>query len=92
MAKAEIDKTSEGYKVFKDQGCIACHGDSLQGGAAAPTLVGTGLNADQVANVAKNGKGKCLLEFLKAMMHSLKALSEFIAGLGKKVITKKLAS
>jgi menaquinol-cytochrome c reductase cytochrome b/c subunit len=84
VAKAEIDKTNEGYKVFKDQGCIACHGDNLQGGAAAPTLVGTGLNANQVASVAKNGKGKMPAGIFKGNDAQLKALSEFIAGLGKK--------
>lgn len=83
-AQVNIDKTSEGYKTFQSQGCIACHGDNLQGGAAAPTLVGTGLNASQVANIAQHGKGKMPAGVFKGNADQLKALSEFIAGLGKK--------
>lgn len=84
VAKVNIDKTSEGYKVFQSQGCIACHGDNLQGGAAAPTLIGTGLNASQVANIAQHGKGKMPAGIFKGNDAQLKALTEFIAGLGKK--------
>lgn len=84
VAKVDIDKASEGYKVFKDQGCINCHGDSLQGGAGAPTLVGTGLKADQIAKIAKNGQGKMPPGIFKGDDKQLKALSDFIAGLGTK--------
>ena len=84
VAKVDIDKASEGYKVFKEQGCINCHGDSLQGGAGAPTLVGTGLKADQIAKIAKNGQGKMPSGIFKGDDTQLKALSDFIAGLGTK--------
>lgn len=28
--EADIDTNAEGYKVFKEQGCISCHGDNLR--------------------------------------------------------------
>lgn len=46
--EADIDTNAEGYKVFKEQGCISCHGDNLQGGAAGPSLVDSGLKPDEI--------------------------------------------
>jgi menaquinol-cytochrome c reductase cytochrome b/c subunit len=83
VAKVSIDKNSEGYKVFKDQGCIACHGDNLQGSAAAPSLVGTGLKPEEIAKIAKNGKGNMPPGVFKGNDQQLKNLTEFIAGLKK---------
>jgi menaquinol-cytochrome c reductase cytochrome b/c subunit len=84
VAKVEIDKTSAGYALFKGKGCIACHGDSLQGGAGAPTLIGTGLKPDQIAKIAKNGRGKMPAGIFKGTDAELKTLTEFISGLGAK--------
>lgn len=81
VAKVNIDKASTGYKVYKDQGCITCHGDSLQGGAGAPTLIGTGRKASDVANIAKNGFKTMPKGIFKGNPTQLKQLSEFIAGL-----------
>jgi menaquinol-cytochrome c reductase cytochrome b/c subunit len=84
VAKVDIDKTSEGYGLFKGKGCIACHGDNLQGGAGAPSLVGTGLKPDQIAKIAKNGRGKMPAGIFKGSDAELKTLTEFISGLGAK--------
>ena len=84
VAKVEIDKTSEGYKIANDNTCLTCHGDSFQGGAGAPTLIGTGLSAEEVAKIAKEGKGgKMPPGIFKGDDEQLKKLSEFISGLGK---------
>ena len=45
VAEADIDTAAEGYQIFENNGCISCHGNQLEGGAAAPALVGTGLTA-----------------------------------------------
>ena len=84
VAKVDVDKTSAGYGLFKDKGCIACHGDNLQGGAGAPSLIGTGLKADEIAKIAKNGKGKMPAGIFKGSDAELKTLTEFISGLGAK--------
>ena len=84
VAKVEVDKTSAGYGLFKDKGCIACHGDNLQGGAGAPSLIGTGLKADEIAKIAKNGRGKMPAGIFKGSDAELKPLTEFISGLGAK--------
>ncbi|WP_312475779.1 c-type cytochrome [Neobacillus sp.] len=85
VAKVDIDKTSDGYKIASDNTCITCHGDNLQGGPGAPSLIGTGLSADEVAKIAKDGKGgKMPAGIFKGDADQLKQLSEFISGLGKK--------
>lgn len=84
VAKVDINKADEGYKVFKDQGCIACHGENLQGGAAAPSLINTGLKADEIAKIAKNGRGKMPAGIFKGTDDQLKKLTTFIEGLNKK--------
>ncbi|OIK17114.1 cytochrome C oxidase Cbb3 [Bacillus sp. MUM 116] len=84
VAKAEIDKSNPGYEVFKSQGCINCHGENLQGGAGAPALTATGLKPDEIAKIAKNGKGAMPKGIFKGNDKQLKQLTEFIAGLGAK--------
>jgi menaquinol-cytochrome c reductase cytochrome b/c subunit len=56
VPQVSIDKTSAGYKLFQSQGCIACHGQNLQG-AVGPTLIGTNLSPSQIAQIAQHGKG-----------------------------------
>ncbi len=84
VAKVKINKADEGYQVFKNQGCINCHGGNLQGGAGAPTLINTGLKADEIAKIAKNGKGKMPSGIFKGNDEQLKKLTAFIEGLNKK--------
>ncbi|MGG5253807.1 c-type cytochrome [Neobacillus sp. SM06] len=84
VAKVNINKADEGYQVFKNQGCINCHGENLQGGAGAPTLINTGLKAEEIAKIAKNGKGKMPAGIFKGNDEQLKKLTTFIEGLNKK--------
>ncbi|WRP05060.1 c-type cytochrome [Rossellomorea aquimaris] len=83
QAEVDIDKESEGYKIYADQknGCINCHGENLQGGAG-PSLVATGLSPEEVADVAKNGKPPGMPAGLfKGSDEELDKLAEFISGL-----------
>ncbi|MFS8185813.1 c-type cytochrome [Rossellomorea marisflavi] len=83
QAEADIDKESEGYKIYSDQknGCINCHGDNLQGGAG-PSLVGTGLSQEEVADIAVNGKPPGMpADLFQGSDEELDKLAEFISGL-----------
>ncbi|UQD52542.1 cytochrome C oxidase Cbb3 [Bacillus methanolicus] len=84
VAQVNIDKESEGYKIYKAKGCINCHGAELSGGAGAPALIDTGLKPEEVAKIAKNGKGNMPAGIFKGTDDELKKLSEFIAGLQSK--------
>lgn len=86
VAKADIDTESAGYQVFQAQGCISCHGEQLEGGAAAPALIDTGLTPEEVADIAKNGSpsGKMPPGIFKGTDEELTQLSEFISSVKSK--------
>ena len=67
-------------------GCISCHGNQLEGAAAAPALVGTGLTPEQIAEIAKNGteSGKMPAGLFKGTDEELTKLSEFISSIESK--------
>lgn len=77
--EADIDTNAEGYKVFKEQGCISCHGDNLQGGAAGPSLVDSGLKPDEIKKIAVEGKGKMPAGVFKGNDKQLEELAKFIS-------------
>ncbi|MCX8001240.1 MAG: c-type cytochrome [Anoxybacillus mongoliensis] len=80
-AEVEIDKNAEGYKILEANTCLTCHGENLQGGPAAPSLVGTGLSPEEIADIAKNGKGGMPGGIFKGTDEELQKLAEFVAGL-----------
>ncbi|PLR99732.1 menaquinol-cytochrome c reductase cytochrome b/c subunit [Bacillus sp. T33-2] len=83
ISDVEIDKEAEGYKIAEGNTCLSCHGGELNGGTG-PTLVGTGLTPEEIADIAKNGKGSMPAGIFKGTDEELQKLSEFIAGLEKK--------
>lgn len=52
--EVEIDTTDPGYEIYSTSSCISCHGDNLEG-QVGPTLVGTGLSPEEIADIAVNG-------------------------------------
>ena len=42
--------------AYSLQACITCHGENLEG-ASAPTLHGTGLSQEDIADILRNGRG-----------------------------------
>ena len=86
VAEADIDTSAEGYQIFENNGCISCHGNQLEGGAAAPALVGTGLTPEEIAEIAKNGteSGKMPPGLFKGTDEELTKLSEFISSIESK--------
>ncbi|WP_251554157.1 menaquinol-cytochrome c reductase cytochrome b/c subunit [Neobacillus muris] len=84
VAKVDIDKTAEGYQIAKDNTCLTCHGENLTGGALAPALTGSGVTAEDVTKIAKEGKGKMPAGVFKGDDEQLKKLAEFIADVAKK--------
>lgn len=79
--EVEFDMESEGYDIYAGSSCITCHGDSFQGGLG-PSLVGTGLTAEQIETIAIDGIDPDMPgDTFKGTDEELKALSEFIAEL-----------
>ncbi|RIW33137.1 cytochrome C oxidase Cbb3 [Bacillus salacetis] len=83
VEEVEVDTEAEGYKIYQENGCINCHGDTLQGGAAAPSLAGIELSKEEIADIAVNGKppGMPAGQF-KGTEEELDKLATFISELG----------
>ncbi|ASS86328.1 c-type cytochrome [Anoxybacillus geothermalis] len=79
-AEVEIDTNAEGYKIAQANTCTSCHGQNLSGGAG-PSLIGTGLTPEEIAKIAKEGKGSMPGGIFKGTDEELKKMAEFIAGL-----------
>ncbi|NNV00247.1 menaquinol-cytochrome c reductase cytochrome b/c subunit [Geobacillus sp. DSP4a] len=79
-AEVEIDTNAEGYKIAQANTCTSCHGQNLSGGAG-PSLIGTGLTPEEIAKIAKEGKGSMPAGIFKGTDEELKKMAEFIAGL-----------
>ncbi|MFB7140887.1 c-type cytochrome [Gottfriedia sp. NPDC056225] len=79
----ELNKEDPGYKLLQKNTCVSCHGDNLQGGAAAPSLQNTGLTPDQIAHIARNGGQNMPKGVFKGTDAELKVLAEFVAKAGK---------
>lgn len=52
----EVDETAPGYEIYQTQtsSCVACHGGDLKG-AVGPSLLNTGLTADEIKEIVMNG-------------------------------------
>lgn len=81
--QVEIDKSSPGYAVFENN-CMSCHGDSLQGGAAAPSLIGIDRSVDEIKDIAKNGIGSMPPGQFEGTEEELQQLAEFIVSVNEK--------
>ncbi|WP_174733999.1 menaquinol-cytochrome c reductase cytochrome b/c subunit [Mesobacillus harenae] len=81
VAEVDIDKASEGYKIYETNGCINCHGAELTGGAGAPALTDTGLSPEEIGEIAVNGVGDMPPGFFKGTEEEKQKLGEFISGL-----------
>ncbi|WP_071459956.1 menaquinol-cytochrome c reductase cytochrome b/c subunit [Bacillus massilinigeriensis] len=81
ISDVTIDKNAEGYKIAQANTCTSCHGGELSGGASAPKLVGTGLKPEEIAKIAKEGKGAMPAGIFKGSDEELKKMSEYLAEL-----------
>lgn len=81
---ANIDKASEGYKLMEKSGCVSCHGAELTGGAAAPTLVDTGLKPEEIATIAVKGRNTMPAGMFKGTDAELQKLADFVSKLTAK--------
>lgn len=85
VEKVNIDKSSAGYKLFKENNCVSCHGGNLQGDGPGPSLVGKNLKPDHVADVAKNGVPPNMPPgVFKGTDKELQQLAEFVSKVSKK--------
>lgn len=76
----EFDETSEGYQIYQGSSCIGCHGNSFEGGIGLP-LVGVDLTAEEIVEIAHEGRGGMPGGTFTGTEEELKKLAEFITTL-----------
>ncbi|GIN20016.1 MAG TPA: cytochrome c [Bacillus bacterium] len=59
--------------------CISCHGENLEGSGSIPSLHGTGLSKDEIADILTNGKGNMPAGLVPA--DNIDQMAEWIANL-----------
>ncbi|PPA71253.1 menaquinol-cytochrome c reductase cytochrome b/c subunit [Jeotgalibacillus proteolyticus] len=79
VADVEVDTEAPGYLVYQEQGCIGCHGDSLEGGGAAPGIIGTEHTPEEIADIAVNGIGNMPADLFQGSEEELQELAEFVS-------------
>ena len=77
----EIDKEDPAYEILNQNGCLSCHGNSLEGANGNPTLAGTGLTAEEIAKIAVDGTGSMPGGMFKGTDEELVLISEYIANI-----------
>lgn len=76
-ADVEIDVDHPGYDVYANS-CLSCHGDSLEGGAAGPSLIGIDQSPEDIATIAVEGIGDMPPGLFTGTDEELEELVEFI--------------
>lgn len=84
VADVEIDKESDGYKILEANTCTSCHGGDLAGSGPNPALIDTGLTPEEIADIAKNGKGSMPPGIFKGTDEELQAMADYISSLTSK--------
>ncbi|MFS0612664.1 cytochrome c550 [Lederbergia ruris] len=64
---------------FANKTCIGCHGENLEG-ASGPSLHGTGLSKEEVADILQNGKGSAMPAGL-VPPDNIDAMAEYVSNL-----------
>ena len=73
----EIDQEHPGYAVYESS-CLACHGDTLEGGASGPSLIGIEDSAEEIAKIAVDGIGDMPPDMFTGTDEELEQLVDFI--------------
>ncbi|MFZ3578157.1 c-type cytochrome [Virgibacillus sp. DJP39] len=79
----EINKENPGYAVY-EQNCMSCHGESLEGSAAAPSLIGIDHTKEEIMKIAQEGYKTMPAGVFKGTKEELAALAEFIINVNEK--------
>src|SRR5699024_759245 len=76
-ADVEIDEEHPGFEEYQNN-CLSCHGETLEGGSAGPSLVESDHTADEVAEIAVDGIGDMPPGMFEGSDEELEELTDFI--------------
>lgn len=75
--EVDIDEDDPGYEIYQDN-CMSCHGGSLEGGPAGPSLLESEHDVDEVKEIAVDGIGEMPADIFSGSDEELETLAEFI--------------
>lgn len=81
-SNVEIDESDPGFAIYENS-CMSCHGGSLEGGAAGPTLIGTEYSPEEIATIAQDGVGDMPPGMFTGSDEELEQLVEFITSVNE---------
>ncbi|GAB3066133.1 c-type cytochrome [Virgibacillus ainsalahensis] len=81
-AQVEIDTEDPGYAVYESN-CMTCHGESLEGGAAGPSLIGIDRSTEEISTIATDGIGSMPADQFSGTDEELQQLAEFITSVNE---------
>ena len=81
----EIDKEDPAYAILEANTCLSCHGENLEGSVTGPNLVGTELSAEEIMDIAVNGRGRCLRESLQVQRKNCNKSRNILSQLKNKI-------
>lgn len=73
----ELDTAHPGYAIYESS-CLGCHGESLEGGAAGPALLGIEATPEDIATIAVDGIGDMPPGMFTGTDEELEQLVDFI--------------
>ncbi|MEW9674726.1 c-type cytochrome [Lentibacillus sp. L22] len=82
VADVEIDEDDPGFEVFKNN-CASCHGDDLQGGGSAPSLIGIDHSKEEIEKIAQEGTGDMPPGVFNGSDKELDQLADFIVSVNE---------
>lgn len=84
IVEVEINEEAQGFEIYTNAGtCAGCHGNLLEGSGDNPSLIGTGLTAEEVADIIVNGQGTMPAGMFSGTEEELQILAEYIASDGQ---------
>ncbi|WP_407268686.1 c-type cytochrome [Radiobacillus sp. PE A8.2] len=83
-SEVEIDTESAGYALYDQNGCLQCHGESLEG-AVGPTLIGVTdkYSVDEIKDIAVKGIGDMPAGQFEGSDEELQQLVDFIVSVNE---------
>ncbi|MDX8046132.1 c-type cytochrome [Gracilibacillus sp. S3-1-1] len=79
----DIDESDPAFALYEENSCLNCHGGDLSGGAAAPSLIGIDLDAEEIKDIAVNGIGEMPADQFQGSDEELDQLAEFIVSVNE---------
>jgi menaquinol-cytochrome c reductase cytochrome b/c subunit len=75
-----VDQNDPAYEIYKNQACVNCHGEQLEGITGPPLKgIGDAYNAEQIQHIMDTGKGQMPAGMFQGTPEEKRKLAEWLA-------------